>query len=158
MEEYTANLEAICNHIRGRADSCIVVTPPPIDDAARLRYIQAEHDPTATQPDRNHALTAAYAAACREWAEKHKLVCFDAHSHFLATRDWQTLLCDGLHFSPRGNEVFFDGLLGVLEETWILRDTPLQEMVPDAPWNEHIDGLGDWENGIAEWYSCRCSS
>lgn len=151
LEEYQANLDAIYEHVSRSSDCCVFVTPPPVDDVARLQYVQSEYDPSATAPERTHALAAAYAQACKAWAAQRNVACFDAHGFMTEKEDWRSFLWDGLHFSARGNKVFFEGLSAFLEQAW---GKGLQEFGGlDAPWNAEIDGEGDWEGSISRWYS-----
>jgi len=124
LETYAANLRGIAAHV-GRTyagartkPSLVFITPPPVDDAVRIREGAvrwgAEFDGL---PERTNAVAGHYAAACRAVAAELGVPCVDAWTRFQAVPAWrETLLNDGLHFAPAGDEALFQALTECIDE------------------------------------------
>lgn len=139
LDEYCANLEAIVTHLRtvARAQHIVLITPPPLDEHARLEQLQATIS-TATKAERTFALTAAYGDACKRTAQRMGVPCFDTHAWFVAETHWRTLLSDGLHLNAHGNERFFLGLMETLQVN-VLENKGAEAYPHDLPWHADVD-------------------
>ena len=124
VEAYAANLRGIAAHVRRTYDaarsppSLVFITPPPVDDAVRVREGAvrwgADFDGL---PERTNAVAGTYAAACRAVAAELGVPCVDAWTRFQTLPAWrETLLNDGLHFAPAGDEALFQALTEVIDE------------------------------------------
>ncbi|XP_047060244.1 GDSL esterase/lipase At5g45920-like [Lolium rigidum] len=141
LAEYQDNLRAICAHFKNKWPSAaiILITPPPIYEAARIRHIYGDNDPSR-QPERTNEAAGTYAQACIAIAKELDQQFVDIWTQMQKFPDWQTsALCDGLHFTPFGNKILFDEVLKTLESIGfskqILRsDLPLyHEIDPKDP-------------------------
>ena len=123
LDAYAANLRGIAAHVRGAYGSAatppalVFITPPPVDDDARVRHgvtrWGAEFDGL---PERTNEVAGAYAAACRAVAAELRVPCVDAWTRLQAVPAWrETLLNDGLHFAPAGDEALFKALCEVMD-------------------------------------------
>ena len=123
LEAYASNLRGIAAHVRraygGAATppSLVFITPPPVDDDVRVREGAvrwgAEFDGL---PERTNEVAGAYAAACRAVAAELGVPCVDAWTRMQALPAWrETLLNDGLHFAPAGDEALFTALTEVID-------------------------------------------
>ena len=114
LEEYKSNLRDILQSIRGlpKAPPCLLVTPPAVDDEARMRFTGA---PT---PERTLEMSKQYAQACKSVAcETHTKVC-DMWLH-TSTQALPELLSDGLHFSPEGEKFVYGILSREVNQLWV---------------------------------------
>lgn len=140
---YIENLRAIVLHLRtvAHARHVILITPPPLDEQARLSHVQAQGIHTL-QPDRTYELTAAYRDACKDTADLLKVPCFDVHEWFLKTgasrglydASWRSLLSDGLHLNEQGNLELYEGLMAVLDQH-VLQGKGTEAYPHDLPWH-----------------------
>lgn len=115
LEEYKSNLHAILRAVRAlpRAPKCLLVTPPAVDEEARMRF-------TGTHtPERTLAMSKRYAQACKEVADETDTLAFDMT---VSTRARLDLLSDGLHFSPEGESFVYGVISDKLEELWLKTD------------------------------------
>ena len=73
LAEYRDNLRAIARHVAaasGGATRLLLVTPPPVGEAAWLRHARGRYAPRAVAPDRSNVAAGRYAAACRAVGEE----------------------------------------------------------------------------------------
>jgi len=103
LETYAANLGHIIEALRASAPNAelLVITPPHVDDAARLRHSETG------RLDRSNAMVREYARACAATAGKHGVAVLDLHSLFssMTARERSLCLDDGLHLSAWGNQL-----------------------------------------------------
>ena len=149
LADYEANLRIIVSHIRrvhGAAASAarpaiMLITPPPVDEAARVRANSERHGtPADAPPERTCEVTAGYAAACSRVAREMGCALVDAFSGFQADAGWrETHLNDGLHFAPAGDEALFRLVTAAIEEQ--LPELAVRSLPYDFPeWSEFVDG------------------
>ncbi|XP_047052957.1 GDSL esterase/lipase At5g45920-like [Lolium rigidum] len=137
LAEYQDNLRAICAHLKNKWPSAaiILITPPPIYEAARIRHIYGDNDPSR-QPERTNEAAGTYAQACIAVAKELDQPFVDIWTHMQQFPDWQTsALCDGLHFTPFGNKILFDEVLKTLESIGFNK----QSLPSDLPLYHEID-------------------
>lgn len=138
LGEYRENLRAICALLRDRwpAAAVILVTPPPVDERGRLRFIGGGGGDGSGLPERTNQATGEYARACVQVAVECGLRVIDIWSRMQMFPGWETsFLRDGLHLTPRGNRLLFE------EVVWALGDANLSlEALPaDLPLCSDID-------------------
>uniref|UniRef100_A0A0E0DX74 Uncharacterized protein n=1 Tax=Oryza meridionalis TaxID=40149 RepID=A0A0E0DX74_9ORYZ len=117
LPEYRDNLRAICALLAAAWPSVVVIliTPPPVHDAARVRY-QYGGD-CAGLPERTNESAGAYARACVEVAAECGLRVIDIWSKMQRFPGWESsFLRDGLHLTPRGNRVVFEEVVFALKD------------------------------------------
>ncbi|BDA43364.1 Isoamyl acetate-hydrolyzing esterase 1 homolog [Coccomyxa sp. Obi] len=142
VEEYRGNLLSIVQHVQSLGTKDIVlITPPPLDEAARIRHNQQQDEEVSEAtsiPERTNSFTSEYAAAAKQLANELGLPVLDLFTEIPKQKAWQTeYLEDGLHFTPAGNKAVFDLLL----ET-IRKDLPhlrAEELSDDFPSHRDID-------------------
>ena len=72
-----------------------------------------------TLPERTNDFTGKYAAAVRQLAEEKQLPIVDLWTSMQAESAWQTnFLCDGLHFTPAGNQFVYQQLQPVIDKAY----------------------------------------
>ncbi len=135
LAEYRDNLRAILGHVEAMPGSprALLVTPPPVDETARLRFTGG------AAPERTNAAAEAYARACLEVARETDtwaLALWDVMT--AAGRPaWEEMLCDGLHLSPSGEEFVYDQVVRAIEASH-LAPSALPMDVPD--WKDLAGG------------------
>ena len=120
LAEFSANLEALVAHVRAvygaSAPPVVLITPPPVDEAARVR---ANHErfgtPTDAPAERRLDVTAGYAAATVALSARLGCPVLDAFTSFQQDADWRSYLDDGLHFAPAGDAALHAALLALIE-------------------------------------------
>jgi isoamyl acetate esterase len=111
LGDYVANLRSIIAHIRPTTATAplpriVLITPPPVCEASRVRYIEKTYGVALEHPERENLVTGRYAAACVALAEELGVACVDLYTQFQLRSGWQeALLEDGLHLSVQGNEL-----------------------------------------------------
>ncbi|KAK3008751.1 hypothetical protein RJ639_015310 [Escallonia herrerae] len=84
----------------------LLITPPPIDEAARLLYPFAKN--TLGLPERTDDAAGAYAKACVDVAGECGTPVVDLWTRMQQFPDWQkAYLRDGLHLTRAGNRIVF---------------------------------------------------
>lgn len=68
--------------------------------------------------DRTSAVTETYAKACISIAEKTGCPVVDCYSLFSSIANLEAMFCDGLHFSPEGNENLFKWVNSTIEQNF----------------------------------------
>lgn len=117
---YAAKLEAVVEHVRSvygaAAPPVVLVTPPPVDEAARVRANTERHGTPADAPaERRLEVTAQYAAACAQLGARLGCPVLDAFTLFQQVPGWQSHLNDGLHFAEEGDRLLHTLLLELIE-------------------------------------------
>ncbi|OWY93625.1 Isoamyl acetate-hydrolyzing esterase [Phytophthora megakarya] len=120
LEDYSNNLLEIVASFRASVPDAniVMITPPPVDDAARAKEAQALTDADKGVLDRSNAMAGQYARACVEAAAKAKVPVLDLYSHFnnMTTAKRNSYLQDGLHFSKSGHVIVFEMLLKLIRK------------------------------------------
>eukprot|EP00568_Trieres_chinensis_P007312 CAMPEP_0183308736 /NCGR_PEP_ID=MMETSP0160_2-20130417/22429_1 /TAXON_ID=2839 ORGANISM="Odontella Sinensis, Strain Grunow 1884" /NCGR_SAMPLE_ID=MMETSP0160_2 /ASSEMBLY_ACC=CAM_ASM_000250 /LENGTH=306 /DNA_ID=CAMNT_0025472621 /DNA_START=113 /DNA_END=1033 /DNA_ORIENTATION=- len=139
LERYKANLKEIIGMVKeatgGRAKA-IVVGPPPVDHAGRLRYqVERYGDKATGELERTLELSGKYAAAASEvakevgvpyldlWGEMQQeasspVTKGDQDETCEKEEPWARYLSDGLHFSREGNNFVGECLLQLFQEEY----------------------------------------
>ncbi|EEF39841.1 GDSL esterase/lipase At5g45920 [Ricinus communis] len=136
LQEYEQNLHAIFTFFKTRWPNTIVllITPPPIDEAARLLYPYVEN--LMGLPERTNEAAGAYAKACVAAAEKCGCPVIDIWTKMQQFPDWKkAYLRDGLHLTQSGNKVVFNEVIEKLKEHGLSPET----MPVDLPLISDID-------------------
>lgn len=123
VQEYESNLERMVGMARAAGISRIVlITPPPVGDAARVRHQQKKMGiTTAVPPDRTLEHAQQYAAAVKALGRKLQLPVVDLYAQLQQVPGWRdSLLDDGLHFTPAG-----------MRQVWLLLKGALLESYPE---------------------------
>mmetsp|Transcript_9966 Transcript_9966/g.32305 ORF Transcript_9966/g.32305 Transcript_9966/m.32305 type:complete len:274 (-) Transcript_9966:83-904(-) len=142
LAEYSANLRRVVAHVRAVAAgvTIVMIAPPPIDEPGRLAYLQknpAFNQPPPTRNERTNAEAGAYARACMEVAREEGVAALDTWSLIQKEPEWGGCLSDGLHLSPRGNEVVYKALQAAIVQADPALDP--ERMAGDLPWHFEID-------------------
>eukprot|EP00667_Euglena_gracilis_P020064 EG_transcript_21610 len=123
-DEYQTNLRCIVQFARDRygpAVRIVLITPAAIHEPGRLQYQESMYgDKAAGVLERTDASAQHYAQLCSEVGQELGLPVVNAWQAFHSAaaslpNGLADLLCDGLHFTPRGNAVLFQELLRVVE-------------------------------------------
>ncbi|GFR50784.1 hypothetical protein Agub_g13049 [Astrephomene gubernaculifera] len=122
VPEYGENLRKMVSYMRDAGVQRIVLlTPPPVWEPGRkVHQISRMGEQAREWPlDRTSAVTAEYARAAAAVAADLGLPCLDLHTLIQQEDDWgERLLCDGLHFSPAGQERLGALLRELLQREW----------------------------------------
>ncbi|KAK1931130.1 GDSL esterase/lipase [Phytophthora citrophthora] len=133
INEYKENLVKIVVGFQNVASKAkvLLITPPHIGDAARIKYAAERTDAKRGLVDRSNAAAGKYSRACVEVANSLNVPVLDLYAHFNAmsveTRDG--MLADGIHFNAAGNKVV---------------DEQLQKKL-STEFPELIDSLNNWQ-------------
>ncbi|KAG2451099.1 hypothetical protein HYH02_004367 [Chlamydomonas schloesseri] len=108
VEEYGRNLREMVSYMRAAGvRRILLLTPPPVWSPGRRKHMlwrvgeQASDWPL----DRTQEATEPYARAAAELAAELGVPCLDLNTLLQQEEDWgERLLCDGLHFTPAGQE------------------------------------------------------
>ncbi|KAG8045675.1 hypothetical protein GUJ93_ZPchr0008g11680 [Zizania palustris] len=137
LEEYKSNLRAICAYFKEQWPSAeiILITPPPIYEPARIRDMYGEDD-SSKLPERTNEAAGTYAQACLAVAKELNHHIIDIWTKMQQFPNWQSsALSDGLHFTPFGNSILFDCVLGTLESIGFSQES----LQPDLPLFSEMD-------------------
>eukprot|EP00271_Cylindrocystis_brebissonii_P006243 TRINITY_DN18942_c0_g1_i2.p1 TRINITY_DN18942_c0_g1~~TRINITY_DN18942_c0_g1_i2.p1 ORF type:complete len:366 (-),score=39.01 TRINITY_DN18942_c0_g1_i2:1045-2142(-) len=145
IPEYKANLQKMIEHIRSVSSSTriILMTPPPVDEEGRLAYARATFGEKAVKvSERQNAVTQQYAQACLAVAQASQVDAVDLWRAVQQEPMWTSLLRDGLHFTPQGQQVVFQHLFSVISaksaSEWVPPLDP-EKMPLDFPHHGDID-------------------
>jgi isoamyl acetate esterase len=125
LDAYTSNLRKMVAHLRSTYSSAppavILITPPPVDEAARqLSNHERWGSPLEQPSERTNEFTGRYAEQCRLVGAELGCPVVDAYARFQEAPEWRaTHLNDGLHFAPAGDEALHELLIEA-----IARDSP----------------------------------
>ncbi|KAG2502627.1 hypothetical protein JM18_009518 [Phytophthora kernoviae] len=146
-EIYKQNLVKIVNAFKAMAPKAgiLLITPPHVDDAARLELSMDLKDDKHGVIDRTNAMAGKYAQACVETAETMGVPVLDLYSYFNNMSEWERdeLLSDGLHLNLKGNKLMFEQLqntmsenfTGVVNKLWSWQLPSYARWVEDDPWS-----------------------
>lgn len=117
LDTFRANLALIVRSLAARLaphGKLLVITPGAVIDDARLA-----HSASGTDLDRCDATAGEYARVCVEVAKSEGVAVLDMHSRLHAAFPEEAaraaLFADGLHFTPRGNEVVAQEVAAAIE-------------------------------------------
>ncbi|PIN23308.1 Isoamyl acetate-hydrolyzing esterase [Handroanthus impetiginosus] len=136
LDEYKHNLLAIVDFLKNRWPStCIIlITPPPIDEDARLQHPYVDN--LSGLPERTNEAAGSYAKQCLAVAEECGVSAIDLWTKMQQFPGWQkAYLRDGLHLTQSGNKVVFEEVIKQLREEEIILET----LPVDLPLLEEID-------------------
>ncbi|KAG2286152.1 hypothetical protein Bca52824_045756 [Brassica carinata] len=134
--EYKQNLRSIVSFLKNRWPRTVIIliTPPPIDEEARLRYPYIEN--TIGLPERTNEAAGTYAKTCVAVASECQIPAIDLWSKMQQIPNWQIeCLWDGLHLSRVGNKVVFEEVTNTLKGEGI----GAEDLVVDLPLIEDVD-------------------
>ncbi|KAL2221598.1 GDSL Lipase/Acylhydrolase family protein [Thermoascus aurantiacus ATCC 26904] len=135
LNEYEENLKAIVKHPAMLAQNprILLLTPPPVNEYQLATLDAQKGFPT---PSRTASNTKLYADACREVAASLGVQVVDIWTAFMKAAGWQegqplpgskdipnnevleSLLSDGLHFTPEGYKIMYTEVMKVIRATW----------------------------------------
>ncbi|KAL1560308.1 GDSL esterase/lipase-like protein [Salvia divinorum] len=123
LDEYKQNLLAIVAYFKKQWPSAriILITPPPVDDNARLLYPFVEKP--SGRPERTNEAAGQYAKQCLDVAAECGLPAIPLCEKMQQLPDWKPLLSDGLHLSQKGNKFVFDEVINILAKEQISLET-----------------------------------
>ncbi|CAN1283803.1 GDSL esterase/lipase At5g45920, partial [Linum perenne] len=122
VDEFKNNLRSIASLIKGRWPNAVVlfITPPPIDEESRLKYM----DNPSGQPERTNQVAGEYAKGCIDVAKECGCPVIDLWTKMQQSTNWQTsCLSDGLHLTQLGNKIVFEEVVKKLEENGLSPET-----------------------------------
>ncbi|XP_050220782.1 GDSL esterase/lipase At5g45920 [Mercurialis annua] len=137
LQEYKQNLDAIVSFFKRRwpNTTVILITPPPIDEAARLLHPYVVED-LLGEPERTNEAAGAYAKACVTAAEECECPVIDLWTKMQQFPDWKhAYLSDGLHLTQGGNKFVFEEVVKTMKENGLNAET----LPVDLPLIENID-------------------
>ncbi|GFZ02992.1 SGNH hydrolase-type esterase superfamily protein [Actinidia rufa] len=136
VDEYKQNLRSIVSFLEKRWPEAIVVliSPPPIDENARLLHPFIEN--VLGLPERTNEAAGAYAKACIAVAGECGVPVVDLWTKMQQFPDWQkAYLRDGLHLSEGGNRIVFEEVIKKLKDAGL----SLETLPVDLPHIAEID-------------------
>ena len=156
VEEFGQNLIDICNHITsvcGPTTNILIVTPPPVYEKKRLIWQKERFKDQATGIlERTNKGAGLYAAKCIEISKLSNYPVLDLWTLMQQQNDWPTLLSDGLHLTPKGNQFVGKAIGAVIRRAFPkLHVTPCKftgsmhnsgsgsDLTPFLPWHDEID-------------------
>ncbi|GMH27131.1 hypothetical protein Nepgr_028974 [Nepenthes gracilis] len=136
LDEYKENLRSIFSILKRRWPTVLIlpVTPPPIDEAARLLHPYIENP--SGLPERMNDTVGAYARACVDVAMECGTIAADIWSEMQQFPDWgKSFLSDGLHLTESGNRIVFEQVIEKLRDAGLC----LEHLPVDLPLFSDID-------------------
>ncbi|KAL8468182.1 hypothetical protein ACS0TY_031424 [Phlomoides rotata] len=136
LDEYKQNLVAIVAFLKKQWASTriILITPPPIDEAARILHPYVPNP--SGLPERTNEAAGRYAKECVAAAAECGVAVIDIWERMQKLPNWEkTCLSDGLHLTPNGNKVVFEEVIAQLKDQKISPGT----LPPDLPLFWQID-------------------
>ncbi|KAJ3701204.1 hypothetical protein LUZ61_004909 [Rhynchospora tenuis] len=136
LAEYQKNLKSIYAYFKKIWPSAVVIfiTPPPVDDEARIRLLP--EDDTSGLPERTNEAAGEFAKACIAVAKECGSPVIDIWSKMQQVPDWEkSTLSDGLHLAALGNKVLFEEVLrelkavGLSDETFPADAPPVESLL-----------------------------
>ncbi|OWY95898.1 hypothetical protein PHMEG_00033975, partial [Phytophthora megakarya] len=108
IDEYKNNLIKIVDRFRNAAPDAeiLLITPPHINDGARIEFAANRADAKRGLVDRSNAAVGYYSRACVEVANSLKVPVLDLYTYFNAINETtrNSMLVDGIHFNAMGNK------------------------------------------------------
>ncbi|KAJ1393994.1 SGNH hydrolase-type esterase domain [Sesbania bispinosa] len=134
--EFKENLRSIVSFFKKRwpTSHVLLITPPPIDEDARLRHPYGENPQGL--PERTNEAAGEYARACIAVGGECEIPVVDIWTKMQQFPDWRRdYLSDGLHLTQGGNQVVFEELIRKLRDEGL----SLESMPVDLPLISDID-------------------
>lgn len=157
IQQFKENLKIIAKkvHLHCPNAKIIIISPPPVHHEGRLKYqIERYREKATGKLERNMTLSEQYAKAAKEVADELNVPNLNLWKEMQKFDKWNEYLCDGLHFSDKGNAFVGDRLIKVIfEEFPTLKVEPCpftgycgnssskSELKQFAPWHDEIDHL-----------------
>ncbi|XP_039068392.1 GDSL esterase/lipase At5g45920-like [Hibiscus syriacus] len=148
VEEYKQNLHSIVSSLKNRWPKALIllITPPPVDEDARIRHPYVENP--LGLPERTNESAGCFAKACVETAVECAIPVVDLWTRMQQYPEWhKAYLSDGLHLSQEGNKVVFEEVLKKLNEGGL----SLEMLEVDLPLFADIDP-GDPLKAFRQWF------
>eukprot|EP00934_Nitzschia_sp_Nitz4_P007726 Nitzschia sp. Nitz4//scaffold161_size51353//18458//19192//NITZ4_006946-RA/size51353-processed-gene-0.71-mRNA-1//-1//CDS//3329537903//7716//frame0 len=125
-EQYTQNLRDIVKKIReltkssnDKSPPIILITPPPVENETLRKFFNRD------TYDRTNDVAREYGLETKKVAQEMGCSVLDTWELFGGGKPgYEKHLCDGLHLSESGNELVFQGLVQLLQESY-------PELLPD---------------------------
>ncbi|KAF3451378.1 hypothetical protein FNV43_RR07473 [Rhamnella rubrinervis] len=136
VDEYKRNLRSIVSFFKKRwpKTHILLITPPPIDEDARLRHPYVENP--SNQPERTNESAGNYAKACVAVAGEFGTPVIDLWTKMQQFPDWKNAhLSDGLHLTQIGSRVVFEEVVKRLRD----EDLTTETLPVDLPLISEID-------------------
>ncbi|KAI9096281.1 hypothetical protein K1719_026000 [Acacia pycnantha] len=117
LHEYKLNLHSIVSFFMKRWPNThvLLITPPPIDEDARLRFPYVENKQGL--PERTNEAAGQYARACTDIAGECGVPVIDLWTKMQRCPEWKKeYLSDGLHLTQRGNQLVFEEVIRKLRD------------------------------------------
>ncbi|XP_004485872.1 GDSL esterase/lipase At5g45920 [Cicer arietinum] len=136
LHEYKDNLRSIVSFFKKRwpTTHVILITPPPIDEDARLRYPYVDNPEGL--PERTNEAAGEYAKACIAVATECQIPFIDLWTEMQRFPHWRKVyLSDGLHLTNEGNQLVFHEIIRKLREGGL----NIESMPVDLPLIGDID-------------------
>ncbi|KAK4259668.1 hypothetical protein QN277_005976 [Acacia crassicarpa] len=117
LHEYKHNLHSIVSFFKKRWPDThvLLITPPPIDEDARLRFPYVENKQGL--PERTNEAAGHYARACTDIAGECGVPVIDLWTKMQHCPEWKKeYLSDGLHLSQSGNQLVFQEVIRKLRD------------------------------------------
>ncbi|XP_028774914.1 GDSL esterase/lipase At5g45920 isoform X1 [Neltuma alba] len=117
LHEYKHNLYSIVSFFKRQWPNThvLLITPPPIDEDARLRYPYVENKQGL--PERTNEAAGQYARACTAIAGECGVPVIDLWTKMQHFPEWKKeYLSDGLHLTQSGNQVVFEEVIRKLRD------------------------------------------
>ena len=140
LTEYVTNMKTIVSHFRSRAvPAIILITPPPVHEPSRLKHALVTYNITLKASERTNEVAGQYADAVIALGNELSLPVVNLWREFQEIDDWgTTLLNDGLHLTPEGNQ--FVGKLVLKTITENFKQLQPEKMKWDVPeWSAMAD-------------------
>lgn len=142
LQEYQQNLHIIVQRVKSMSvPAIILITPPPVHDAARVKHNQNKQGKVTEQnksAERTNEVTGQYAAAVRDVAKVEQVQVLDLWTQMQKQSDWQTqLLDDGLHFTPEGQSFVWSQLQPLIVKAF--PQLRYESMEHDFPQHEDVN-------------------
>ncbi|XP_025690203.1 GDSL esterase/lipase At5g45920 isoform X1 [Arachis duranensis] len=129
LNEYKHNLHSIVSFFKKLWPKAIVllITPPPIDEVARLQYPYTDNPQGL--PERTNEAAGEYAKACTAVAAECGVPVIDLWTKMQQCPDWKKeYLSDGLHLTKKGNQVVFDEVVAKLRDEGVSVESMTAEL------------------------------
>ncbi|XP_011045900.1 PREDICTED: GDSL esterase/lipase At5g45920-like [Populus euphratica] len=136
LHEYKQNLHSIISFFKKRWPEIVIllITPPPIEEDARVRHPYIENP--SGLPERTNEAAGAYDQACMSVAKECGCPVVDLWIKMQECLDWKkAYLSDGLHLTQAGNRIVFEEVVKKLKEQGIC----VENLPVDLPLIANID-------------------
>ncbi|KAK0112680.1 hypothetical protein ONS95_014419 [Cadophora gregata] len=165
-EQFKSNLLAIINHaaVKAHSPNIILITPPPFEESL---LVELQKLWGATGETRKAKDAQEYAEIVKQVGKETNLPVVDAWGLCMEKAGWKgesgevlpggdaevrnavlaELLHDGLHLSPSGYKIVFDGLIAVLRKHWPELPPYKMPFTEKVPWEIELgDQMWDVNN------------